>query len=275
MNTSLRIHQLRFRPPDGDDSPFPEYQRVIYAKNPIELVICQLRFPPILKIGAAAPADFQDSIRKEYPLYREVPSLSLGAGLPPEVSNIVNVLPIPMARAHEFTSEDQSWAVTLTQESLALTCANYERWERFREHLQPALRALAHLYEPPFFTRIGLRYRDLIDRKSLGLEAQGWETLLSRDFACEFHSPIAPLIENLTHQVVVKLQDAARVTIQHGLVPKNDEMCYVIDSDFYVAEKTEAGDAVDILNYFNRQAGRLFRWLISEQLHRAMEPASI
>jgi len=30
--------------------PFPEVKRVIYEHNPLDKVICQLRFPPILRI---------------------------------------------------------------------------------------------------------------------------------------------------------------------------------------------------------------------------------
>jgi uncharacterized protein (TIGR04255 family) len=38
------------------------------------------------------------------------------------------MLPIPTTRAYEFASGDDAWKVTLTQESLALTCTNYTRW---------------------------------------------------------------------------------------------------------------------------------------------------
>lgn len=276
MNTSLKIEQRRFRPRTDDPSPFPESGRVVYARNPLDHVICQLRFPPILKIGAETPAEFQERIRKEYPLYREVPSVSLSAGLPAEISNIFGGLPIPFAKAHEFLSEDQAWVVTLTQESLALTCTKYQRWEAFRGHLELPLNVLTELYGPPFFTRIGLRYRDVIDREALGLGTVRWDDLLSRDLVSEFHSTIAPSIENLTHQIVLSLQGgAARVTVQHGLAKKNEQTCYIIDSDFYVADRTEARDAIDILNYFNRQAGRLFSCFIAERLRRAMGPTPI
>ena len=48
--------------------PFPEATRVIYHKNPLTDVICQLRFPPILKIDSEIPSLFQDTIREQYPL---------------------------------------------------------------------------------------------------------------------------------------------------------------------------------------------------------------
>ena len=51
--------------------PFPEVKRVIYKKNPLDRVICQLRFAPILKIDAEIPADFQEMIRADFPNYSE------------------------------------------------------------------------------------------------------------------------------------------------------------------------------------------------------------
>ncbi|MCH7755956.1 TIGR04255 family protein, partial [candidate division KSB1 bacterium] len=51
--------------------PFPEVKRVIYKKNPLDRVICQLRFSPILKIDAEIPAEFQDMIRADFPNYSE------------------------------------------------------------------------------------------------------------------------------------------------------------------------------------------------------------
>ena len=46
------------------DSP-----RVHYNKPQLAEVICQLRFPAILSIGAREPVDFQDAIRSMFPRY--------------------------------------------------------------------------------------------------------------------------------------------------------------------------------------------------------------
>src|SRR5713226_162290 len=63
--------------------PFPDSQRVIYDRNPLEEVVCQVKFPPILKIDSAAPAAFQDEIRGTYPLLQEVPGILVD--LPAEI----------------------------------------------------------------------------------------------------------------------------------------------------------------------------------------------
>ena len=48
---------------------FAPYERYQYARAPLLEVICQLRFPTILSIGAKEPAEFQEAIRKDFPQY--------------------------------------------------------------------------------------------------------------------------------------------------------------------------------------------------------------
>jgi uncharacterized protein (TIGR04255 family) len=68
---------------------FPEAPRVIYEKNPLDEVLCQLRFPTVLKIDAEPPAAFQELIRADYPFYERKPTFKLPPGLPAGVAQMV------------------------------------------------------------------------------------------------------------------------------------------------------------------------------------------
>ena len=46
-----------------------KYSRVIYKNNPLERVLIQLKFPPILLIDSQEPAEFQEKIRSSFPYY--------------------------------------------------------------------------------------------------------------------------------------------------------------------------------------------------------------
>ena len=48
---------------------FAQYERYQYARPPLVEVICQLRFPTILAIGAQEPAAFQEAVRRDFPQY--------------------------------------------------------------------------------------------------------------------------------------------------------------------------------------------------------------
>src|SRR5713226_7941427 len=126
MTSQPKLETAPFAPHLEDPNPFPESDRVIYAHNPLESVICQLRFPAILKISAGPPADFQESLRRYYPLYREIPPIDIATGFPAELVSIIgNLLPNQGSKTHELSTQDGNWQLTLTQESLALSCKKY------------------------------------------------------------------------------------------------------------------------------------------------------
>jgi uncharacterized protein (TIGR04255 family) len=257
----------------------PDVPRVIYGKNPLQAVICQLRFPPILRIAAEPPANFQDQIRQEYPLFRERTGF-VAPGIPPEMLQALQSELSPFlgsGRTFDFLTTDEQWQLSLNQQHLALTATSYERWEGFRQHLESPYRWLLEIYRPSFFSRVGLRYRDVIRRSALGLADVPWSELLSPVIAGELGpQPIAENVEHAAREFVLRLVDVnGRVRVRHGILPQDSESCYVIDADFFLEPKTETNHAFAVLDAFNKQAGRLFRWCISERLHCAMEPRSV
>jgi len=255
---------------------FPDANRVLYDKNPLQEVICQLRFPSILKIEAEPPVAFQERIRAALPFYNPRPALKLPAGMPAELASLIaKELPFGSGQtAHEFTSRDEKWKLALTRDFVALTCGAYERWEDFKGHLQGPLGALQELYAPGFFTRIGLRYRDVIRRSALGLQGVSWSDLLQPWIAGPFASrEVTDDIEGSSHELAIRLADGhSRIQVHHGQVPDGEELCYLIDADFFDPQQTEPANAFESLNFLNKQARLFFRWCIHKRLHDAMGP---
>ncbi|OOG28768.1 hypothetical protein B1C78_00660 [Thioalkalivibrio denitrificans] len=255
---------------------FPKSERVIYRRNPLIEVICQLRFSPILRINAELPAVFQELLRRDYPILREQHAKVEGMPLPPEVDRVVSFLAKDAGTVYEFVSEDAVWRVSLAKDFVALTTTNYERWEAFQSRISNVLDVLKETYNPPFFTRIGLRYQDAIARSELGLENCAWPELLRSEVCGELQSQdVAANILGTKRQVLFKLdKSGGRVRLAHGLSTneRTKEVGYLIDADFYTEQRTEVKDVLGILGSYNRQAGNLFRWCISDRLHHAMEP---
>jgi len=261
---------------------FPELPRVVYAKNPLAEVICQLRFPTILRIGAGQPADFQDKIRSEYPLYSlQEPSFELPP-LPKDLPDVVQqMLPKPLGSAtHKFSTTDSQRFISLSQDFLALTENMYVKWESFRNGMVMAETTLKEIYKPTFYSRVGLRYRDIISRRNLGLTEAKWKDLLQPHILAELGAPeVSDAIATIQTRSVIKIPDVpeGQVRLIHGLVRlrESDEQCYMIDADFSVEQKEGIGEPFEILDKFNRLAGRLFRWAITDRLHNAMGPRTI
>lgn len=254
---------------------FPDSLRVIYEKNTLETVICQLRFPPILRIESEIPADFQDRIRAAYPLFKEKRTPDFPGEFPPEIARLIAS---ESSANYEFMSDNENWSVSLTSDFLALTAKRYERWEDFKENLRVPRESLLEIYRPAFFSRIGLRYRNVISRSSLGLADTDWSELLNPRILGELSEPfLSPRIKNSGHEVVVDLDENARVRIRHGMARKREgsEILYLIDADYFTEKRTEVNDAINTLDRFNRESGRLFRWCITNRLHEAMVPHTV
>lgn len=261
--------------------PFPSAPRVLYARNPLVEVICQLRFPTILRIGSEMPVDFQDRVRREYPNFRQKPEASLG--LPHEISEVVPQELLSLfsgprrASVYDFLSADEHWTIGLAADFISLTTNNYSRWEEFIEHIRAAIGALRAVYQPAHYIRVGLRYRNIIDREVLGLESSTWAELLKPHIAGELSALETETdVLDMTKALIIRLhQYDSQVRMQHGMLLRDNRQCYFIDNDFFTHVKTELDDADEILRYFNRQSGRLFRWSISDTLHRALEPQAL
>jgi uncharacterized protein (TIGR04255 family) len=262
--------------------PFPVAQRVHYRRNPLQQVICQLRFPAVLRIDAEVPAAFQERIRDSFPIYKAVRQPSIEIGLPEPLSKILgehlSALTVPVT--HQFKSADDRWLLSLCNSFLALTDTKYTRWEEFREKLDLPLQSLESEYRPAFFDRLGLRYQNLIRRSDYGLENVSWSELLKPHISAELSSSdIASEIEQAARQVVIAVENG-KVQVQHGLIAprRNDglvEQCFGIDADFYRDQRTEVANGRAILDGFSRIAGWLFQWCITKRLHEAMEPEPI
>ena len=264
-------------PHAAEHSPFPESERVVYRKNPLVEVVCQLRFPAVLRIDVEPPAQFQSHIRSEYPVLNDRSNdiVGLPPETPPLVVNLLRARGGKKQAAYDFVSEDGHWTVGLTREYLALTTNQYRRWEDFKKRFSGPLAALMEEYAPPFFTRVGLRYQDLIRRSSLNLAESSWPELLKAPIVGLMASAELNLtvVQSFT-QTVMKLPGGADLNLRHGIAQAvdNDELCYLIDNDFSTEERTNPTNAFSRLDYFNQQSGRLFRWCIKDNLHNAMEP---
>ncbi len=178
---------------------------------------------------------------------------------------------------YDFVSEDGKWRLSLTRDYLALSTSSYRTWEDFTGHLNGPLSALVEIYKPAFFSRIGLRYQDVVRRSQLSLANTDWSELIKPPLAGLLSSPgIAPNVGEMLTQAVVRLpQFAAKVKMNFGIgvdATVNDEECFIVDSDFWTDERVQCNDVATILAYFNRQSGRLFRWCIEDRLHESMGP---
>ncbi|KRS11213.1 hypothetical protein XM53_16610 [Roseovarius atlanticus] len=138
------------------------------------------------------------------------------------------------------------------------------------------MKALLSNYEVVHFKRIGLRYVNIIDRDELGLKDETWSNLLrtrALGLLADQDIPINDVTEQAT-TTVIKLNEG-KVAVRTGLsfVNNEEKPQFIVDSDFFFEEQVEgAEDAIRILGSYNRAAGNVFRWFITDRLHNHLEP---
>ena len=260
---------------------FSGKKRCIYKNNQLAEVICQLRFPEILKISVQPPVHFQEAIRDEFPQYssrKELPAPKL-EGTP---GNMTLQKPEPVTN-HQFVSADGTWRVNLTGKFLSLACSQYTCWEDFARQLDKPLAAFIQTYQPAYFERIGLRYVNFFSRKELELEGTPFREL--------FHpSYLGPLMDEDVSEagtsrcsvdVETVIRGGCRVKIHAGpgMVKKNGvmdkELKFVFDQDLYMPGRVPVNLSAGALQTLHSQADSIFRAAITDALHEAMEPHTL
>lgn len=260
---------------------FSREDRCIYKSNQLANVICQLRFPEILTIEANLPADFQEAIRAEFPLYstrKDIPAPKL-AGTPGNL-NLQKQNPITN---YQFTSADRVWTVNLTSRFISLSCSDYSSWEDFATKLDKPLAAFIQIYKPAFFERVGLRYMNFISRKDLNLEGVPFAELIQPCYLGLLSE------EDLTERAVLRSSVDSEITLRGGCRAKihagpgltkkmgmpDPEVKFVLDQDLYMAGNVPVNVSAGALETLHRQAYSIFRGAITQRLHNAMNPEEI
>lgn len=260
---------------------FSTEERCLLKKNQLSEVICQLRFPDILAIGANQPVAFQEAIRDAYPQFavrQETPAPRI-TGAPGNMT-LENR---PAAINYQFASADGVWRVNLGNNFISLSCTRYTCWEDFAKRLDKPLVALIQIYKPAYFQRVGLRYLNFISRKCLSLEGVPFSELIHSAY-------LGPLADadvqehaasrcSIDAQVAIRGGCQVKIHAGPGMIRKNGqadpEARFIFDQDLYMSGNIPVNVSAGALETLHGQAYSIFRGAITDTLFEAMEPASI
>jgi uncharacterized protein (TIGR04255 family) len=225
-----------------------------YKRNFLKQAVCEFRFPTLMELGEQRPpSSFVKALRKSYPhleLNNEV-VLGLGAGN------------AGSSNAHIFRSVKLNWSVSLRQNALTIETNFYSDFNNFRERVMQVVEAAENIIDSDFFTRIGLRYINVV--------ASGDEPVtdwINPLLVSSLTSSVFGGINEFNGKMHLMAEDGGCL-LQHGIqfsnaavaAPKPD---YVVDIDTYRTEVSlsNVGAALDIMH---RQAFDIFDWAISEK----------
>ena len=127
------------------------------SKQPLVLVLCQVRFSPVRKMGDYIPG-IQEAFRRHgFPIERagKIQQLTL---TPASVQAVAQ-------ERWEYRTKDEQWSVAVLQDSVVLQTTAYRRFEGFAEKLEAAVKTVLEQTEQDklgLIQRVGLRYIDLV-----------------------------------------------------------------------------------------------------------------
>jgi len=254
--------------------PFPMHPRVVYDRNTLVEVVCQVRFPTILKIEAEPPVAFQEAIRAKYPFFNEkdVIQFSINANDPAQQAQ-------QKGRVLEFISSDQKSKIYFSKNFISYLTNSYVRWEDFRAEAHSCISKFLSIYGVSNFTRIGLMYRNVIGSEHVGTLSPNWGDLLNPAISGIYASSEIDeaVVSSMRGTFSSALSEGGFVNAFYGSEEESNSKKFAVDADFFSEENVTGGvdDVFRRLDVFNRKSGSFFRWCISKQLHDRLGPKPV
>jgi len=226
-----------------------------YKRNFLRQVVCEFRFPTLMELGGdRPPASFANALRKQYPTLELGNELTLGLG----------VGATGTSRSHIFRSPKQDWVVSLKQSSFSLETTAYSTFEELQQRALHVVDAAVKIIDADFFTRVGLRYINTIDREED--PADGW---VNSELVMPIRSQQFTGIQEYAGRLHIAASDGGCL-LQHGirLKPKQDDKDvqpeYSLDIDAY-RNQVPVGDAANAMGAIHSQAFDVFDWALGDK----------
>jgi uncharacterized protein (TIGR04255 family) len=251
---------------------FPSYEDIRLEKPPLVEVICQIRFPPILRIARSEPSEFQDLIRNRFPV------LGIEQGIIFPISQSGANVPSPeiQSRVYKFATDDGKSFASLSVDFYAVSTNSYHHWEEFADHLALIHDAITRIYQPNYATRIGLRFVNRLTAFNTGSSNfVEMLSLLRPELVSQLHTNVWDEPDEAVTQTMLadgngKL--ALRTAFGHELSDR--EPFFVLDYDYFEEGRIELIDVVERCRKYHNVIYRAFRWCFLDEKMRAFHPVA-
>jgi len=261
----------------GIPMTFPPSDRTPFRLNPLADVTFEVAYSRDLRVESTPPAEFHSSLKSRFPEVsdRHVPAVpEIAKQIASAVLSKTAEHSVDAATRREWVFEGDDGVVTLSSSNTSLATHNYSRWDRFVGDIRLVANALDEVYGIKEQHLLSLRYRNIIMRSALELpESMPWDRLISAPFIGELADPLLrTAITSSRRMMTMTLDDGTtKCRLQHGLAKAEYEdgtieSVYVIDSCFICELDTDWSGVFERLDHFNKQAGNLFRWMLTDEL---------
>jgi uncharacterized protein (TIGR04255 family) len=249
---------------------FPSTEHIPLRNPPLREVICQVRFPPILKIVDESPTRFQDAIREYFPNYRSDQEIhaEISPGQP-----VRSLQANP--QTHRFADRDEVRTVSLGLDFFAVSTTQYAGWSPFAQVLRYVTEAIQNVYQITYSRRIGLRYINILNTKNTDTD------LFDPDVLDMLRSELTFLLKSESIQEpylgLTQLraeQEEGKFTIRSGIIQEDNKPAFILDFDRFVEHdiELEIDDLLERCERYHADIYNAFRWCITQKSLAVFEP---
>lgn len=241
-----------------------------FSRNLLRLVVVQMRFHPILRIGkgGSSIAEFQERVRATFPVFEERLVRTV------DVESSTGSVAVSETRQSLFRESSGPTIISLQQESLGIETTSYVHHREFFQAVETALEAL-EVFAPIKPQRLGMRYVNVIPKpqveRDLGRQVD-WEDLVARD---AFPHPVALEIDESTQfrGEVRAAREPGAMTLRLGMKEEGspEVPTFTVDLDRYVEREYPLEDTMGLLNRFVEDSYNLFVSVIGEATREWLE----
>ena len=250
---------------------FPRQDDVRLQHGPLAEVICQVRFPPVLRIANEQPVAFQERIRGHFPqLVVEqdlvVQTAPLGPTSPPAM---------PEPRTFRFKSPDGRTVVSLAWSFYALSTTSYAHWRDFLELLELVNEAACEVYDLPYAVRLGLRYVNHLTLENTGASSvrELWETLRP-EFTVLLRGDRWDDPREMLNQLSLAGGENERLTLRSGFRGE-EEPVFLLDFDYYAEGNIPLEELSALCQRYHDVIYDAFRWCIQDEKLAVFGPVPV
>lgn len=249
---------------------FPQADEIPLANPPLAEVVCQVRFPPILRIVKEEPADFQERVRDRFPQLDFQQDIKVKMPQPGSESAPEAAF---SARIYRFRNLDENASISLAPDFYALSSHNYTRWEYFAEDLLLAHDTVRETYDPSHATRIGLRYINRLTLDNSGTSSlDELFDLLRPELTATLQGQVWKDAKNMISQLRFRDEGrGAQLNYTYGL-DDSDGPTFLLDFDYFEEGKLPLEGLIERLDYYHNVIHNVFRWSVRAEALQRFRP---
>jgi uncharacterized protein (TIGR04255 family) len=245
--------------------------RVIFERNPLKIVVTQVRYPPIFALEEPARlAPVQEAIRAEYPLAgdrRQTVSID-----PEGIGG-----PGAQLGPWRFLSEDGDWVVGVAPDFISLETKAYRRFEEFEDRAARVFEVAASTLHVSRCLRFGLRYVNEIEHAKAH-RVSDWKKFLHEELlGITGGELLGDRVAQAVQQIQVDL-DGGKLTIRHGYLRRsNAQSQYLLDLDAYDSNPRTFSpkEILATMRAYKKEIWTIFRNSITDDLVNYLQPKNL